>query len=920
MRRYQLIPAYALQTLTIVSTSPLPAGQVGVAYSFDFGAIGGVPPYTWSLASGTLPTGLTLTGPVLSGTPTAAGPYTFTIKVQDQIGSTFMLAFTMTVSAAAGAYVNPIGVLIPAGGVGATDYENLPYMANRVREGTWGSTSANTTVGASGWPTADGTWILWAGGTNVPSCFNANLASVAIAGTSGEFSCASSTLPAIGWTIMVSGTATGTPIVGYTNPSFYTISAATSTSFTLTAIGGAPITTTLAGSTAGLTFTMPFMCGYIGTGTVTAADSCSIGNIVYGNGTTTYTTFALYNITDDFGFTWAGSTGGITNMYAYIPGGYTGNPNVIEQIVLGNGSPNPAIIFTPTAQHYSQFGSISTEWLNGNWWNSKLTTHSNRTSPANFQINPGSPQGMGTGHQTGTFTATPGAGATSAVISSWSLGAGTWAMGLSGDVMNNGIGWVIATIANISGQWTATFTQPLVNAATSATFSYGGDGVPMEWQIALCIASNTSMFMNTPFLEDGSNYACGSFTNDLWTLWQAARNAYPSWAAGTKLIQEIANEIWNSGNYAYRMMYVQYLTTFYGYTEPWLYMAYRMHAIANAGRAFWGSLWGTSIQNVFAWQTKTSQTVMAPFNAYISTLGGTPSADVQWLFNAPYATPALTSAMTIAQIEAATAVTAPTQAWSSGCENRSAVAFYYGQSAGEYEANVGEWTNSAYTGITNLSLAVVDPGMQAPTATYENALLNAGSTLTFWSTGGVAHAANPMTDNAIGLDFTNSYANLIDNTNVPVLAALQQFMVSGGISWNRNVVGAPGAGPYTIQGGNYCDSNGGTWPGMPSSGNLFGSPTGAAYYVGFIINCTNPGGGTYGFAINTVTAGAVTTNVQVANSQNGNTVLQTGLSVANGTTAGVNVPLVYGSNLLVLGNGTAQAHWTAGSSTTLVFT
>ena len=57
-----------------VSTSSLPAGTVGTAYSQALAASGGTPPYTWALASGTLPTGLTLsTGGTISGTPTAAG-------------------------------------------------------------------------------------------------------------------------------------------------------------------------------------------------------------------------------------------------------------------------------------------------------------------------------------------------------------------------------------------------------------------------------------------------------------------------------------------------------------------------------------------------------------------------------------------------------------------------------------------------------------------------------------------------------------------------------------------------------------------------------------------------------------------------------------------------------------------------------
>ena len=53
-----------------------------MAYSTTFDVTGGTGPLTWSVAAGSLPPGLTLntgTG-VLSGTPLAAGGYTFTVQ------------------------------------------------------------------------------------------------------------------------------------------------------------------------------------------------------------------------------------------------------------------------------------------------------------------------------------------------------------------------------------------------------------------------------------------------------------------------------------------------------------------------------------------------------------------------------------------------------------------------------------------------------------------------------------------------------------------------------------------------------------------------------------------------------------------------------------------------------------------------
>jgi large repetitive protein len=64
---------------------PPPPGQIGSAYSDTLTVTGGTSPYAWSVSSGSLPAGITLnasTG-VLSGTPTAAGSFSFTVKVTD---------------------------------------------------------------------------------------------------------------------------------------------------------------------------------------------------------------------------------------------------------------------------------------------------------------------------------------------------------------------------------------------------------------------------------------------------------------------------------------------------------------------------------------------------------------------------------------------------------------------------------------------------------------------------------------------------------------------------------------------------------------------------------------------------------------------------------------------------------------------
>ncbi len=67
-----------------VTTSTLPAGVINVPYTTTLSATGGVSPYAWNVASGSLPPGLSLSrAGVLSGTPTTAGGFVISVNVAD---------------------------------------------------------------------------------------------------------------------------------------------------------------------------------------------------------------------------------------------------------------------------------------------------------------------------------------------------------------------------------------------------------------------------------------------------------------------------------------------------------------------------------------------------------------------------------------------------------------------------------------------------------------------------------------------------------------------------------------------------------------------------------------------------------------------------------------------------------------------
>ncbi|MDR1515288.1 MAG: putative Ig domain-containing protein [Synergistaceae bacterium] len=86
---------------TTITTASLAGGITGVAYKATLTATGGTAPYTWAKTSGTLPDGLTLsTAGVISGTPTKAEKFTFSVSATDATGSADEASLTITITAA----------------------------------------------------------------------------------------------------------------------------------------------------------------------------------------------------------------------------------------------------------------------------------------------------------------------------------------------------------------------------------------------------------------------------------------------------------------------------------------------------------------------------------------------------------------------------------------------------------------------------------------------------------------------------------------------------------------------------------------------------------------------------------------------------------------------------------------------------
>jgi hypothetical protein len=85
--------AMALVTLKFsvptITTGSLPNGSTGSSYNANESESGGTAPFTWTKTAGSLPTGLNMsTAGVISGTPTVAGAFNFTVQVSDNFGFT----------------------------------------------------------------------------------------------------------------------------------------------------------------------------------------------------------------------------------------------------------------------------------------------------------------------------------------------------------------------------------------------------------------------------------------------------------------------------------------------------------------------------------------------------------------------------------------------------------------------------------------------------------------------------------------------------------------------------------------------------------------------------------------------------------------------------------------------------------------
>jgi hypothetical protein len=107
--------------LAIDTASPLPAGTVGTPYSQTLAGSGGSGTgYTWAITAGSLPPGTSINSSTgaITGTPTTAGTYAFTIRLTDSASGSTTKPLSITIGAAPGGATGTVlrGVTVRGGG------------------------------------------------------------------------------------------------------------------------------------------------------------------------------------------------------------------------------------------------------------------------------------------------------------------------------------------------------------------------------------------------------------------------------------------------------------------------------------------------------------------------------------------------------------------------------------------------------------------------------------------------------------------------------------------------------------------------------------------------------------------------------------------------------------------------------------
>lgn len=150
-----------------INTAALPPGIAGSAYSQALSASGGTPGYAWSVISGNLPAGLTLSSSgAITGTPSASGTFAFGVSVSDK--SNPVQAVTSAFSISVNAVPLKVSTSALASGTAGSAYSQTLIASGGAPSYSWSITSGSLPAGLAlgsagaitGTPSASGTFVF----------------------------------------------------------------------------------------------------------------------------------------------------------------------------------------------------------------------------------------------------------------------------------------------------------------------------------------------------------------------------------------------------------------------------------------------------------------------------------------------------------------------------------------------------------------------------------------------------------------------------------------------------------------------------------------------------------------------------------------------------------------------------------------
>ncbi|MGI8856563.1 MAG: Ig-like domain-containing protein, partial [Thermomicrobiales bacterium] len=139
-----------------INPATLPNGTVGVPYSQQLAATGGSGTgYTFSAPPASLPPGLTLTAAgLLAGTPTVAGPFTFTVTATDSASNMGSQQYTVTIAPAGTVTLSSLAVTAP-GSLGSPASMKVGQTARFTATATLSDGTTVDVTGQAQWNTSN---------------------------------------------------------------------------------------------------------------------------------------------------------------------------------------------------------------------------------------------------------------------------------------------------------------------------------------------------------------------------------------------------------------------------------------------------------------------------------------------------------------------------------------------------------------------------------------------------------------------------------------------------------------------------------------------------------------------------------------------------------------------------------------------